>query len=72
MRKRRWPENAEERRLAAVQSNREVRRLITEARRLVKVDPVLVGMLLADAGALAADTENHLVLARWNEGLGED
>lgn len=67
MKRRRWPDGAEEQRRAAITAIRETRRLIREIRRLARVDPILIELMTADAETNLADAERYLVLARSGE-----
>lgn len=67
MRRRRWPDGADEHRRAAIQAIRVARHRIDEARKLAKIDPQLQQLLLADAATDLSDAERYLVLARMGE-----
>lgn len=67
MKRRRWPDGAEEHRKAAITMIRETRRLLSEIRRLARIDPVLIELMAADALTNLADAERYLVLARSGE-----
>lgn len=67
MRRRRWPDGAETQRKDAIAAIREIRRLAQEARRLARIDPTLIAIMLADIELQAADAERMLVLARLGE-----
>lgn len=67
MRRRRWPDGAEEQRRAAITMIREARRLLTEIRKQARIDPTLIEMMSADAITQLADAERYLVLARSGE-----
>lgn len=67
MKRRRWPDGAEEQRRAAITMIRDTRKLIQEIRRLARIDPVLIELMSADAETNLADAERYLVLARSGE-----
>lgn len=66
-RRRKWPEGAEQQRRDAIAAIRIIRRLAQDARKLAKIDPKLIEMMLADIEIQAADAERLLVLARLGE-----
>lgn len=66
-RRRRWPDGAETQRRDAITAIRTIRQLAQEARKIVKIDPTLIEMMLADIEVQAADAERLLVLAKLGE-----
>lgn len=66
-RRRRWPDGAETQRRDAIAAIRAIRLLAQEARKIVKIDPKLIEMMLADIEIQAADAERLLVLAKLGE-----
>lgn len=67
MRRRRWPDGADDHRRAAIQAIKVARGRIDEARKLARIDPHLQQLLLADANADLSDAINYLLLARMGE-----
>lgn len=66
-RRRRWPDGAETQRRDAITAIRTIRHLAQEARKIVKIDPKLIEMMLADIEIQSADAERLLVLAKLGE-----
>lgn len=67
MKRRRWPDGAEEHRRAAIAMIREARKLAQEIRRLARIDPALIELMSADMMTHLADAERYLILARSGE-----
>jgi aminoglycoside/choline kinase family phosphotransferase len=67
MRRRRWPDGAEQQRRDAIAAIRTIRHLAQNARKIVKIDPTLIEMMLADIEIQAADAERLLILAKLGE-----
>lgn len=67
MRRRKWPDGAETQRRDAISAIRAIRELADQARPLLKTNPALVELLLADIQRNSADAERLLILARLGE-----
>lgn len=60
----RWPRNAEGTRQRAIDAARAARSLLDEARQVLRANPLLAEVQIADAMTLLADIDRELSLAR--------
>lgn len=69
-RRRVWPQNADDYRVATIAAAREGRRLLNEAGEWKEIDPVLWKLIVSDLKVIFADVERWQTLARY--GLPEE